>query len=91
MRSRYAAFAVGDAAYLWRTWHPRTRPDDLSLDTSTRTWTGLRVLGSAHEGGEDWVEFVASYDSPAGPGQQHERSRFERRGGRWVYVDGEPG
>ncbi len=84
MRSRYAAFAVGDAAYLWRTWHPRTRPDDLELD-ATRTWTGLRVLGS----GEDWVEFVASYDTPTGPGEQSERSRFEQRGGRWVYVDGD--
>ena len=31
MRSRYAAFAVGDEAYLFRTWHPRTRPDDLTL------------------------------------------------------------
>ena len=31
------------------------------------------------------VEFTASY---AG-GEMHERSRFERRGGRWVYVDGD--
>lgn len=31
MRARYAAFAVGDARYLFRTWYPRTRPDDLSL------------------------------------------------------------
>ena len=26
MRSRYSAFAVGDAAYLLRTWHPSDRP-----------------------------------------------------------------
>ena len=26
MRSRYTAFALGDAGHLWRTWHPRTRP-----------------------------------------------------------------
>lgn len=86
MRSRYSAFVAGDSVYLWRTWHPRTRPDDLTLDTSTRTWTGLQVLGS----GEDWVEFVASYDSPSGPGAQWERSRFEQRGGRWLYVDADP-
>ena len=30
MRSRYAAYAVGDVDYVFRTWHPRTRPDDLS-------------------------------------------------------------
>ena len=44
MRSRYAAYAVGDTDYVFRTWHPRTRPDDLSPDPA-RTWTGLTILG----------------------------------------------
>lgn len=88
MRSRYAAYAVGDTDYVFRTWHPRTRPDDLSLNSGpdrSRTWTGLSILGA----GEDWVEFVASYDVGGVSGEQRERSRFERRAGRWVYVDGE--
>ena len=34
----------------------------------------------------DEVEFRAHHESPAGPGVLHERSVFERRGGRWVYV-----
>jgi SEC-C motif-containing protein len=84
MRSRYAAYAVGDLDHVFRTWHPRTRPDDLALDPAVR-WTGLQVLGS----GEDWVEFVASYERAGRPGTLHERSVFERRGGRWVYVEGE--
>jgi SEC-C motif-containing protein len=84
MRSRYAAYAVGDTGYVFRTWHPRTRPDDLAPDPAT-TWTGLTVLGS----GEDWVEFVAAYEHGGTPGELRERSRFERRGGRWVYLDGE--
>ena len=83
MRSRYAAYAVGDVDHVFRTWHPRTRPDDLSPDPAT-TWTGLTILGS----GEDWVEFVATYERHGVPGQMRERSRFERRAGRWVYVDG---
>jgi SEC-C motif-containing protein len=33
--------------------------------------------------GEDWVEFVAHHAT----GSQHERSRFEQRAGRWVYVE----
>ena len=45
MRSRYAAFVVGDGAYLFRTWHPRTRPDEVTL-SSDRTWTGLDVLAT---------------------------------------------
>lgn len=91
MRSRYAAYAVGDLDHVFRTWHPRTRPDDLA-DTSAGpdaavTWTGLTVHGH----GEDWVEFTARYDGPGGPGAVHERSRFERRAGRWLYLDGEVG
>lgn len=81
MRSRYSAFVLGDVAHLFRTWHPRTRPPRLveeGLDP-TRTWTRLEVLGH----GEDWVEFDAHHTG----GVQHERSRFERRAGRWVYVD----
>lgn len=83
MRSRYAAYAVGDDDYVFRTWHPRTRPDDLSPDPAL-TWTGLTILGS----GEDWVEFVATYTRSGAAGELRERSTFERRGGRWVYVDG---
>lgn len=97
MRSRYAAFAVGDEAYLLRTWHPRTRPERLALDAQTR-WTGLTVLRTDGGGtGEDdgVVEFVARWTEPsagaARRGELHEVSRFVRRGGRWVYVDGEHG
>ncbi|MCE7050879.1 YchJ family protein [Streptomyces purpurascens] len=87
MRSRYSAFVKGDAGYLLRTWHPRTRPGTLELDAGTR-WTGLEILetgeGSAfHTSGT--VTFRASYRG----GSLHERSRFERVDGAWVYVDGE--
>ena len=90
MRSRYAAYAVGDLGYLVRTWHPRTRPETLSLDPSA-AWTGLTVLdvvggGDGDETGE--VEFEAVFEHGGTPGRQHERSRFQRRRGRWVYVDG---
>lgn len=87
MRSRYSAFARGEADYLLRTWHPRTRPARLDLDPGTR-WTGLEVLatedGTAfHSTGV--VEFRASYRG----GALHERSRFERVDGAWAYVDGD--
>jgi len=86
MRSRYAAFAKGDAFYLARTWHPRTRPDDLSMDPSLR-WTGLTILASSN----DTVDFIARYVDVEGPGELREHSRFSRRAGRWVYVDGDVG
>ncbi|MEV6804812.1 YchJ family protein [Streptomyces sp. NPDC017248] len=87
MRSRYSAFVKGDAGYLLRTWHPRTRPERLDLDPRTR-WTGLEILattdGSAFHG-TGTVTFRASYRG----GALHERSRFERVAGAWVYVDGD--
>lgn len=90
MRSRYAAYALGEADHLFRTWHPRTRPADVTTDRGLR-WTGLTVLDVVAGGpGDDEgvVEFEARWDSPAGPGLLRERSRFVRRAGRWVYLDG---
>ncbi|MGF1241916.1 YchJ family protein [Streptomyces sp. 2-6] len=87
MRSRYCAFVRGDAAYLLRTWHPRTRPARLDLDPGMR-WTGLEILGTTggtafHTTGT--VTFRASYRG----GALREHSRFERVDGAWVYVDGD--
>ncbi|MFF1276852.1 YchJ family protein [Streptomyces marokkonensis] len=87
MRSRYCAFVRQDGGYLLRTWHPRTRPERIDFDPGMR-WTGLEILetaaGSAfHSTGT--VTFRASYRG----GSLHERSRFERVDGAWVYVDGE--
>ncbi len=89
MRSRYAAFAVGDAAYLFRTWHPRTRPDHVTVPPERR-WTRLVVLRTEAGGPADdegVVEFDAHYVVGDHAGVQHEASRFERRRGLWVYVD----
>ena len=83
MRSRYSAYAVGDLDHVWRTWHPRTRPASVEADPAVR-WSGLTVLDAA----EGEVEFEATYERGGAPGRLHERSRFERRRGRWVYVDG---
>ena len=88
MRSRYAAFAVGDVDYLRRTWHAGSRPDDLRLDAGTR-WTRLDVLGTRGGGPFDadgTVEFRAHYRRDGVAGSQHETSRFVRTDGRWLYV-----
>lgn len=91
MRSRYSAYAVGDEGYVFRTWHPRTRPDDVSPDPGL-AWTRLEVVDTVAGGPDDEtgeVEFVAHYRTPAGTGSMHERSRFARRAGRWLYLDGD--
>jgi SEC-C motif-containing protein len=88
MRSRYSAFAVHDAAYLLRTWHPDGRPPRIGFDPGLR-WVGLEVL-SASDGGpfhtEGTVRFRAHYTEDGEPGVLEEHSRFVRQDGAWVYV-----
>ena len=91
MRSRYAAYARGRSDYVFRTWHPRTRPADVEPVPGLR-WTGLAVLATEAGGPDDsegTVEFEASHEGVGDPGVLHERSRFLRRAGRWVYLDAE--
>ena len=91
MRSRYAAYVVGDLDHVFRTWHPRTRPADVATAAGL-VWQRLEVV--AAEAGdvdddEGVVEFRATYEAAGRAGVLHEVSRFTRRGGRWVYVDGD--
>jgi SEC-C motif domain protein len=89
MRSRYSAFALGHADYLFRTWHPRTRPADVTVDPGL-TWRGLNVTDTVAGGPDDGsgeVEFTARFESAGRVASLHERSRFERRAGRWFYLD----
>ncbi|UUT34531.1 YchJ family protein [Microbacterium elymi] len=91
MRARYSAYAVGVLDFVFRTWHPRTRPAAIE-PTPGMTWTGLEILATEDGGPEDEsgvVEFRARFAADAGDGMLHERSRFARRARRWVYVDGE--
>ncbi|WP_405983930.1 YchJ family protein [Streptomyces sp. NBC_00872] len=90
MRSRYSAFAVRDQPYLLKSWDPATRPPAVDLDPTVR-WTGLEILdmtdGSAfHTTGT--VTFRARFTHRGARGSLHERSRFARHEGAWVYVDG---
>jgi SEC-C motif-containing protein len=91
MRSRYSAYAVGDLDYVWRTWHPRTRPGALTSDGGLQ-WLGLEILDVVAGGRDDTrgeVEFRAHYRQGRRTATLHERSRFAVRARRWFYVDGD--
>ena len=89
MRSRYSAFVRQDAGYLLDSWHPSTRPTELTFEPGQR-WLGLEVRGHRPiDADHAEVTFVAR-SRVAGRGQRLvERSRFVREGGRWFYVDGD--
>ena len=89
MRSRYSAYVVHDAAYLLRTWHPRTRPTELDASGGP-AWQRLTVLETADGRDSDSVGEV-EFEAAHADGVLHERSRFVKRAGRWVYVDGDVG
>ncbi|MGK2879910.1 MAG: YchJ family protein [Mycobacterium sp.] len=91
MRSRYSAIALGEREYVWRSWHPRTRPEEMTPRDEVE-WTGLEVVDAVAGGaGDDHgeVEFRAHYRGYSRTGTLHERSRFAVRARRWFYVDGD--
>ncbi|MFT3778699.1 MAG: YchJ family metal-binding protein [Ottowia sp.] len=89
MRSRYTAFARGQADYLRATWHPDHRPAAIDFEPQAR-WLGLevrraRLIDATH--GE--VEFVARYRVAGCAVRLHELSRFVLQDGHWLYTDGD--
>lgn len=91
MRSRYSANVLGSAPYLLASWHPSTRPARIDLDDDVH-WRRLHIVDIVRGGERDEegvVEFRASYRASGGSGLVHERSRFVREDGRWLYLDGE--
>ena len=89
MRSRYTAFVRERADYLRATWHPDHCPATLDFDPGTQ-WLGLEVREHRVTGPDQAeVEFVARYRLGGRAVRLHERSRFVRQDGRWVYVDGD--
>ncbi|MEO7241806.1 MAG: YchJ family metal-binding protein [Variovorax sp.] len=96
MRSRYSAFVEQRVDYLLATWHPSTRPAQLTLEEGVR-WLGLEVRSRSMQDGEHGeVEFVARQRDASGRASRlHERSRFVREGesdetARWFYLGAAP-
>lgn len=85
MRSRFSAFAVGDAGYLLRTWDVSTRPVSLVLDAAI-VWKRLTVISSSEVGSAGTVEFEARFVRGGVPGMLRANSPFHRVGETWFYV-----
>jgi SEC-C motif-containing protein len=98
MRSRYSAFAVGDAPYLIATRASPAaaaepdEPAELERWAKSVTWLKLEVreVAASADPDEGFVAFTATYLQGDSLVALSERSRFVRHEGRWRYVDGEP-
>jgi SEC-C motif-containing protein len=93
MRSRYVAYVQQKIAYLRDTRHPSQPFDEQGARqwAAKSQWVGLEVLASKAGGSDDSegvVEFRAHYLLGGERHVHHERSRFCRHEGKWVYLDG---
>jgi len=90
MRSRYAAFVLHLESYLLATWHSSRRPDSIPFEEKQK-WLGLKVVAWRNTGPDSAeVEFIARYRiGGASAARLHERSRFVKENGQWLYVDGD--
>jgi SEC-C motif-containing protein len=93
MRSRFAAFALGDAEYLWRTLHPRheerASPRDevlRALRDASRTYRYMRL--TILDAKDARVLFLAAVFEKGQDRSFVELSEFEHDGTGWRYVSG---
>jgi SEC-C motif-containing protein len=90
MRSRYAAYAKGLVDYVVQTGDPPQDPEGVRLFCAHTRFVGLRITEHVDsEHGPGFVTFAATLVQDGQDASFSERSRFEKRDGRWVYVDGE--
>jgi SEC-C motif-containing protein len=97
MRSRYCAFALGLAEYLYDTLHSRhedrATPKDklifaLRDGARTQRFMGLTILEHVEEADHAEVLFLASVFEAGRDNSFVELSRFEREDGAYRYLSG---
>ncbi len=91
MRSRFTAYAMHNDGYLLQSWDTATRPVNIDFSKETSEWTCLEIVATKKGQAKDTkgvVEFKA-YFTQAGEEQVlSEVSRFIKKQGQWLYLDG---
>ena len=88
MRARYSAYALRLPDYIVRTWHPDSRPQNLSMDElSGLKWLKLQVLSHRQiDSDHAEVSFIATYQSrQQKKATLSEHSTFVRIAHQWLY------
>jgi SEC-C motif-containing protein len=96
MRSRYSAYAEHAVDYIINTCIHENK-DDIDIkqtkDWSEKSrWLGLKIIsvekGAANDT-EGTVEFEAVYERDGLKDIHHERARFKKQDGQWLYDEGD--
>jgi SEC-C motif-containing protein len=89
MKSRYSAYVVHNADYLWNTTHVSQREyyskEEILHWATANQWQKLEIMSFT----ENTVEFKAYFLDENKENQvHHEFSTFKKENGSWFYVDG---
>jgi len=94
MKSRYSAYAVGDAKYIIKTTHPENPEYQEELKAwqksienfcKENSFLGLEIESYEQAKEYSFVTFKAYFAE----GELCEKSRFVQNRGLWLYLDGE--
>ena len=95
MRSRYSAYVEHAIDYLIETC---TKDEKDKIDfqqtknwSEKSNWLGLKILSAEKGGAEDkegTVEFEARYEMDGLSENHHEKAKFVKEEGRWLYSEG---
>jgi SEC-C motif domain protein len=92
MRSRYSAYALKNAKYIYQTYARDKQAENpineiKEFATSCR-FTQLTIIDSGYEQAHGFVEFKANYFYQNLYCELYEKSQFIKEDGMWRYLDG---
>ncbi len=91
MRSRFTAYAMQNSSYLLETWVEAKRPKNIDFSKEKSEWTKLEIVKTKKgeiKDSKGLVEFKAFYVIDNEEYVMKEISRFQKKSGQWLYLDG---
>ncbi|MEL0632791.1 YchJ family metal-binding protein [Pseudoalteromonas carrageenovora] len=92
MRSRYSAYVMKNAKYVYLTYASEKQPEnpikEIKDFAESCRFIGLDVVSTNHDDTQGKVEFKAHYFYQNLYCELHEDSRFIKEDGKWRYLDG---
>ncbi len=91
MRARFTAYAMRNVDFLLSTWDKNKRPKEIDFSKEPVEWVRLEIINTKKGLSQDnkgIVEFKAFYLLEGEEHVMREVSRFHRKDGKWLYLEG---